>query len=67
MKKNRSKKIGKEKMLDVVWTKVESTEEFKNYLWKDDAGENADAAAMKGGYKTYKRSNRRKHKTRRNK
>jgi len=61
----KSKKIGDQKMLDVVWTKVESTEEFKNYLWKDDAGENADAAAIKGGNKTYKRLYRRKHKTRR--
>lgn len=61
----KSKKIGDQKMLDVVWTKIESTEEFKNYLWKDDAGESADAAAIKGGNKTYKRSNRRKHKTRR--
>jgi len=61
----KSKKIGKEKMLDVVWTKVESTEEFKNYLWKDDEGENADAAAIKGGNKTYKRLHRKKHKTRR--
>lgn len=61
----KSKKIGKEKMLDVVWTKVESTEEFKNYLWKDDEGENADAAAIKGGNKTYKRLHRRKNNTRR--
>ena len=61
----KNKKIGKEKMLDVIWTKIESTEEFKNYLWKDDAGENADAAAIKGGRKTYKKTNRRNHKTHR--